>query len=151
SQGPAMAPIRADRGLRTEAFASWAARPLRRRHAANGIEVRKGATGQVERATGPARSTSSDIRSGKWGGDASGSGHRDADPFSVMGELVCSPRKEEGRHHGRGEVARLEVRGAGGTERARLPGPRRVPGQTLRFQPNTTFRGPLLLLVKWGT
>jgi hypothetical protein len=28
---------------------------------------------------------------------------------------------------------------------------RLVPGQTLRFQPNTTFRGPLALLVEWHT
>ena len=32
---------------------------------------------------------------------------------------------------------------------ARLPSLRLVPGQTLRFQPNTTFRGPLSLLVEW--
>jgi cytochrome P450 len=34
---------------------------------------------------------------------------------------------------------------------ARLPSLRLVPGQTLRFQPNTTFRGPLSLLVEWDT
>jgi cytochrome P450 len=32
---------------------------------------------------------------------------------------------------------------------ARLPGLRLVPGQRLRFQPNTTFRRPLSLLVEW--
>jgi hypothetical protein len=26
---------------------------------------------------------------------------------------------------------------------------RLVPGQSLQFQPNTTFRGPLSLLVEW--
>jgi hypothetical protein len=34
---------------------------------------------------------------------------------------------------------------------ARLPSLRLVPGQTLRFQPNTSFRGPLSLLVEWDT
>ena len=34
---------------------------------------------------------------------------------------------------------------------ARLPSLRVVPGQTLRFQPNTSFRGPLSLLVEWDT
>jgi len=34
---------------------------------------------------------------------------------------------------------------------ARLPSLRLVPGQTLRVQPNTTFRGPLSLLVEWDT
>src|SRR5260370_12915233 len=32
---------------------------------------------------------------------------------------------------------------------ARLPSLRLIPEQTLRFQPNTTFRGPLSLLVEW--
>jgi cytochrome P450 len=32
---------------------------------------------------------------------------------------------------------------------AQVPGLRLVPGQTLRFQPNTTFRGPLALLAEW--
>jgi cytochrome P450 len=34
---------------------------------------------------------------------------------------------------------------------ARLPSLRLVLGQTLRFQPNTTFRAPLSLLVEWDT
>jgi len=34
---------------------------------------------------------------------------------------------------------------------ARLPSLRLIPGQTLHFQPNTTFRGPLSLLVEWDT
>jgi cytochrome P450 len=33
----------------------------------------------------------------------------------------------------------------------RLPSLRLIPGQTLRFQSNTTFRGPLSLLVQWDT
>ena len=34
---------------------------------------------------------------------------------------------------------------------ALLPSLRLVPGQTLRFQPNSSFRGPLALLVRWNT
>jgi hypothetical protein len=34
---------------------------------------------------------------------------------------------------------------------ARLPSLRLVSGQMLCFQPNTTFRGPLALLVEWDT
>jgi cytochrome P450 len=34
---------------------------------------------------------------------------------------------------------------------ARLPSLRLVAGQTLRFQPNTSFRGPLALLIEWDT
>jgi hypothetical protein len=34
---------------------------------------------------------------------------------------------------------------------ARLPGLRLVPGQAVWFRPNTTFRGPLALLVEWDT
>jgi cytochrome P450 len=34
---------------------------------------------------------------------------------------------------------------------ARLPSLRLTPGQTLRVQPNTTFRGPLSLFVEWDT
>ena len=47
--------------------------------------------------------------------------------------------------------ARLEGRVVLEELSARLPGLRLVPGQTLRFQPNTTFRGPLALLVEWDT
>jgi acyl-CoA reductase-like NAD-dependent aldehyde dehydrogenase len=35
--------------------------------------------------------------------------------------------------------------------RTRLPSLRLVPGQTLRFEPKTSFRGPLSLLVEWDT
>jgi cytochrome P450 len=48
-------------------------------------------------------------------------------------------------------LARLEVRVVLEELSARLPSLRLVPGQTLRFQPNTTFRGPLSLLVEWDT
>jgi cytochrome P450 len=48
-------------------------------------------------------------------------------------------------------LARLEARVVLEELSARLPGLRLVPGQTLRFQPNTTFRGPLSLLVEWDT
>ena len=34
---------------------------------------------------------------------------------------------------------------------AHIPSLRLVPGQTLQFRPNTTFRGPLSLLVEWDT
>jgi hypothetical protein len=33
--------------------------------------------------------------------------------------------------------------------RAAVPSMRLVPGQTLRFLPNTSFRGPLALLAEW--
>jgi cytochrome P450 len=46
-------------------------------------------------------------------------------------------------------LARLEVRVVLEELSARLPSLRLVPGQTLRFQPNTSFRGPLALLVEW--
>jgi len=46
-------------------------------------------------------------------------------------------------------LARLEARVVLEELSARLPSLRLVPGQTLRFQPNTTFRGPLSLLVEW--
>jgi cytochrome P450 len=46
-------------------------------------------------------------------------------------------------------LARLEARVVLEELSARLPRLRLVPGQTLRFQPNTTFRGPLSLLVEW--
>jgi cytochrome P450 len=46
-------------------------------------------------------------------------------------------------------LARLEVRVVLEELSARLPGLRLVPGQALRFQPNTTFRGPLSLLAEW--
>jgi cytochrome P450 len=48
-------------------------------------------------------------------------------------------------------LARLETRVVLEELSARLPSLRLVPGQTLRFQPNTTFRGPLSLLVEWDT
>jgi cytochrome P450 len=48
-------------------------------------------------------------------------------------------------------LARLEVRVVVEELSARLPSLRLVPGQSLRFQPNTTFRGPLSLLVEWDT
>jgi cytochrome P450 len=48
-------------------------------------------------------------------------------------------------------LARLEARVVIEELSARLPSLRLVPGQTLRFQPNTTFRGPLSLLVEWNT
>jgi cytochrome P450 len=48
-------------------------------------------------------------------------------------------------------LARLEARVALEELSARLPSLRLVPGQTLRFQPNTSFRGPLSLLVEWDT
>ena len=51
----------------------------------------------------------------------------------------------------RGALARLEARVVLEELSARLPSLRLVPGQTLRFQPNTTFRGPLSLLVEWDT
>jgi cytochrome P450 len=48
-------------------------------------------------------------------------------------------------------LARLETRVVLEELSARLPSLRLVPGQALRFQPNTTFRGPLSLLVEWDT
>jgi cytochrome P450 len=48
-------------------------------------------------------------------------------------------------------LARLEARVVLEELSARLPGLRLVQGQTLRFRPNTTFRGPLSLLVEWDT
>jgi cytochrome P450 len=48
-------------------------------------------------------------------------------------------------------LARLEARVVLEDLRARLPSLRLVSGQTLWFQPNTTFRGPLSLLVEWDT
>jgi cytochrome P450 len=48
-------------------------------------------------------------------------------------------------------LARLEARFVLEELSARLPSLRLVPGQTLRFQPNTTFRGPLALLAEWDT
>jgi cytochrome P450 len=48
-------------------------------------------------------------------------------------------------------LARLEARVVLEELSARLPSLRLVPGQALRFQPNTTFRGPLSLLVEWDT
>jgi cytochrome P450 len=48
-------------------------------------------------------------------------------------------------------LARLEARVVLEELSVRLPSLRLVPGQTLRFQPNTSFRGPLALLVEWDT
>jgi cytochrome P450 len=48
-------------------------------------------------------------------------------------------------------LARLEARVVLEELSARLPSLRLAPGQALRFQPNTTFRGPLALLVEWDT
>jgi cytochrome P450 len=48
-------------------------------------------------------------------------------------------------------LARLETRVVLEELSARLPSLRLVAGQALRFQPNTTFRGPLALLVEWDT
>ena len=46
-------------------------------------------------------------------------------------------------------LGRLEARVVLEELSARLPQLRLVPHQTLRFQPNTSFRGPLSLLVEW--
>jgi cytochrome P450 len=48
-------------------------------------------------------------------------------------------------------LARLEARVVLEKLSARLPSLRLVSGQTPRFQPNTSFRGPLSLLVEWDT
>jgi cytochrome P450 len=48
-------------------------------------------------------------------------------------------------------LARLEARVVLEELSARIPSLRLVPGQTLRFQPNITFRGPLALLAEWDT
>ena len=48
-------------------------------------------------------------------------------------------------------LVRLEVRIVLEELSARLPSLRLVSGQTLRFQPNTSFRGPPSLLVEWDT
>jgi cytochrome P450 len=48
-------------------------------------------------------------------------------------------------------LVRLEARIVVEELSARLPSLRLIPRQTLRFQPNTTFRGPLSLLVEWDT
>jgi cytochrome P450 len=48
-------------------------------------------------------------------------------------------------------LARLETRIVLEELSARLPSLRLIPGQALRFRPNTTFRGPLALLVEWDT
>jgi cytochrome P450 len=48
-------------------------------------------------------------------------------------------------------LARLEARIVLEELSARLPSLRLIPEQTLHFQPNTTFRGPLSLLVEWDT
>jgi cytochrome P450 len=48
-------------------------------------------------------------------------------------------------------LARLEVRVVLEELSTHLPSLRLVPGQTPRFRPNTTFRGPLSLLVVWDS
>jgi cytochrome P450 len=48
-------------------------------------------------------------------------------------------------------LVRLEARVVLEELSARLPSVRLLPGQPLRFQPNTTFRGPLSLHVEWDT
>jgi cytochrome P450 len=48
-------------------------------------------------------------------------------------------------------LARLEARVVLEELSAHLPSLRLVPRQKLRFRPNTTFRGPLALLVEWDT
>jgi hypothetical protein len=48
-------------------------------------------------------------------------------------------------------LARLEARIVLEELSARYPSMRMVPGQTLRFLPNTSFRGPLALLAEWET
>ena len=58
----------------------------------------------------------------------------------------------QGAHYCLGApLARLEARVVLEEMRTRLPGLRLVQGQTLRFRPNTTFRGPLSLLIEWDT
>ncbi len=48
-------------------------------------------------------------------------------------------------------LVRLEARIVLEELSARLPSLRLIPGQALRFQPNTTFRGPLSLLAERDT
>ena len=58
----------------------------------------------------------------------------------------------QGAHYCLGApLARLEARVVLEELSEGLPSLRLVPGQTPRFQPNTTFRGPLALLVEWDT
>jgi cytochrome P450 len=56
----------------------------------------------------------------------------------------------QGMHYCLGApLARLEVRVVVEELSAHLPGLRLVPGQTLRFQPNTALRAPRALVVEW--
>jgi hypothetical protein len=61
--------------------------------------------------------------------------------FLVSGELRCPDP-----HHPSRQLSRAMAR-----LRLKQISLRLVPGQTLRFQSNTTFRGPLSLLVEWDT
>jgi cytochrome P450 len=86
-----------------------------------------------------------------------GSGNRDPAVFEDPERFDIHRRnaKEhlslgQGAHYCLGApLARLETRVVLEELSARLPSLRLAPGQTPRFRPNTTFRGPLALLVEW--